>query len=160
MTPTTLRDLKIGDAGWLIQRHAELYARDEGFDASFEVLVAEVLAGFIRSRRTPPDRAWIAVNGEMRLGSIFCVGVDEKTAQLRLFFLEPEARGKGLGKRLLNACIDHARATGFAELILWTHASHIAACALYRAFGFEMTGETPKRSFGTDVIEQSWKLRL
>ncbi|MBV0912833.1 GNAT family N-acetyltransferase [Anianabacter salinae] len=154
-----LRDLETGDAGWLIQRHAELYARDEGFDQSFEALVAEILADFIRNRR-PQERAWIAVRDGQRLGSVFCVRQDDETAKLRLFLLEPEARGQGLGRRLLEACIDHARAQGFRKLVLWTHASHRAACALYAARGFVLTASTAKVSFGVPVVEQSWELAL
>ncbi|MFN3146212.1 MAG: GNAT family N-acetyltransferase [Paracoccaceae bacterium] len=156
----TLRDIGIGDAGWIVMRHAELYAADEGFDATFEPLVAQILVDFLRDRNPEVDRAWIAWAGERRLGSIFCVRVDDATAKLRLFLVEPEARGTGLGKRLLAACIDHARACGFARLVLWTHESHRAACALYAARGFVLTGARPVRSFGVDLVEQSWELAL
>ncbi len=155
-----LRDLQIGDAGWLIQQHAELYAREEGFDASFEPLVAEILVDFIRNRDRRVERAWIAVQGRERVGSIFCVRLNATTAKLRLFLVAPDARGTGLGKRLLRACIDHARACGFKRLQLWTHESHRAACALYETHGFEMTEAKPVRSFGVDLVEQTWVLDL
>ncbi len=156
----TLHDIAIGDAGWLIQRHAELYAREEGFDDTFEPLVAEILVRYLRERNPATDRAWIAWRDGRRLGSIFCVRADDATAKLRLFLVEPEARGSGLGKRLLAACISHARARGFARLTLWTHESHRAACALYAAHGFVLTGARPVRSFGVDLVEQSWELPL
>ncbi len=153
-----LRDLQIGDAGWLIQQHAELYAREEGFDATFEPLVAEILADFIRNRDPAVERAWIAVRGGERLGSIFCVRLNATTAKLRLFLVVPGARGTGLGRRLLRACIDHARACGFRRLQLWTHESHRAACALYARTGWELTASQPVRSFGQDLVEQTWQL--
>lgn len=155
-----LRDLAIGDAGWLIQQHGELYAADEGFDATFEALVAEILADYIRHRDPTCERAWIAVRGGQRLGSIFCVRQDGETAKLRLFLLVPESRGLGLGKRLLAACIAYARDTGYRRLQLWTHESHTAACALYAAYGFTLTGSKPVRSFGIDLVEQTWVLEI
>ncbi len=155
------RDLAIGDAGWLIQRHGELYAAEEGFDASFEPLVAEILLSFIRNPDTAVDRAWIAHRGDTRLGSIFCVASGEPSvAKLRLSLVEPKARGLGLGQRLLDRCIDHARATGHLVLRLWTHESHRAACTLYTKNGFRCTASKPVRSFGVDLVEQTWELDL
>ncbi|MCG6903845.1 MAG: GNAT family N-acetyltransferase [Rhodobacter sp.] len=155
-----LRDLAIGDAGWLIQQHGELYAADEGFDHTFEALVAEILADYIRNRDSTCERAWIAVRGAERLGSIFCVRLDRQTAKLRLFLLVPQARGLGLGKRLLQACVAYARARGYRRLQLWTHESHRAACALYRAAGFSLIASAPVHSFGVDLVEQTWVLDL
>lgn len=156
-----LRDIGIGDAGWLIQQHAELYAAEEGFDATFEPLVAEILADFLRNRDPACERAWIAWRGDRRLGSVFCVrGPDPGQAKLRLFLLTPDARGQGLGKRLLSACIGYARETRYRELVLWTHASHRAACALYRQAGFRLVDSRPVTSFGVALEEQTWKLDL
>ena len=162
MTATTLlRPLQPGDAGWLIEQHAVLYTRDEGFDATFEALVAEILAAFIRRHDPATERAFIADRAGQRLGSIFCVRSGEPgIAKLRLFLLIPEARGLGLGKRLLDACMGFARDAGYRRLHLWTHESHTAACALYRKAGFTLTGSEPVRSFGTDLVEQSWEIAL
>lgn len=157
----TFSDLQIGDAGWLIQRHAELYARDEGFDATFEALVAEILAAYIRDHDPSCERAWIARLGEERLGSIFCVREGAPgVAKLRLFLLEPKARGLGLGQRLLQMCMAYARACGYRRLVLWTHESHEAACALYRRHGFRLTEAKPAFSFGRQLVEQSWEIDL
>lgn len=156
-----LHDLRPGDAGWLIMRHAELYARDEGFDHLFEPLVAEILVDFIRNRDTARERAWIAERGGRRLGSIFCVRAGEEgVAKLRLFLVEPEARGTGLGPRLLRTCMDWARERGYRRMVLWTHESHRAACALYARSGFRLTESTPVRNFGRDLVEQTWEIDL
>ena len=157
----TFSDLQIGDAGWLIQRHGELYAEAEGFDATFEALVASILVDFMRHRDPAVERAWIARRTGQRLGSIFCVKSDQPdVAKLRLFLIDPKARGTGLGHRLLQMCIDHVQACGFSKLRLWTHESHRAACALYTKHGFRCTASRPVRSFGVDLVEQTWELDL
>nr|WP_253913304.1 GNAT family N-acetyltransferase [Pseudoruegeria sp. HB172150] len=149
-----LRDLSHGDIGWLVMRHGELYARDEGFDSTFEALVAEILADFLRNRDPELERGWIAASGDERLGSIFCVRQDNETAKLRLFLLEPHARGLGLGKRMLEACMAFAKERGYRRMVLWTHESHEAACALYQRAGWRLLRSEPKVSFGQDVVEQ------
>ncbi|MEM8879583.1 MAG: GNAT family N-acetyltransferase [Pseudomonadota bacterium] len=161
MQDIALRDIKIGDAGWLIQRHAECYAAAEQFDASFELLVADIVVDFLRNRDLTCERAWIAESGDARLGSIFCVrGARPRQAKLRLFFLEPTARGRGLGRRLLETCLAYARDKGYAQMTLSTHASHTAACALYAKSGFTLEARRPVRAFGVDLEEQDWVLSL
>lgn len=157
----TLRPLRPGDAGWIVMRHAEAYALSDGFDASFEALVARILADFLTERDTRTDRAWIAEGpAGRRLGCIFCVRLDAETAKLRLFWVEPEARGTGLGRRLLETCLGHARDTGFRRLTLWTHESHAQACKLYAKSGFTRTASEPKVNFGQPVVEQRWEIAL
>lgn len=156
-----LTGLRPGDAGWLIQQHAELYARDEGFDANFEPLVARILADFLETHDPGCERGWIARRGEQRLGSIFCVkGPEPGQAKLRLFLLRPEARGLGLGQRLLEACMEFAREARYRQMVLWTHESHRAACALYEKNGFTCTMSKPVHSFGVDLVEQEWTRAL
>ncbi|KMK67728.1 GNAT family N-acetyltransferase [Puniceibacterium sp. IMCC21224] len=155
-----LRDLETGDVDWLVQQHGVQYAQAEGFDDSFGLLVAEILAVYGRERDPSCERAWIAVCDGQRLGSIFCVRQDEQTAKLRLFLLVPEARGKGLGKRLLAECMGYARARGYLRMALWTHESHRAACALYAATGWRLISSGPVHSFGVDLVEQAWEIDL
>lgn len=157
MAEIEFRDLAPGDAGWIVRRHAELYAADEGFDAGFETLVAEIVAAYLRDRDPARERGWIAHRGGRRLGSILCVrGPAPDVAQLRLFLVEPDARGQGLGARLLAACLGWARARGYARMALWTHESHRAACALYARDGFTLRSSRPVRRFGRDLVEQHW----
>lgn len=155
-----LRDLQIGDAGWIAARHGELYAKDEGYDATFEALVMRILAEFIETRDPTTERAFIPVVAGARLGSVFCFMDDPVTARLRMFFLDPAARGLGLAPIMLEAVIEHARSVGASKLVLWTHASHVAACRLYRRRGFVMTGERKSHAFGQDTLEQEFELSL
>lgn len=160
MEDVTLRPFRAEDAPWLVERHATLYARDEGFDDSFGQLVAGILDAFLAGHDPARERGWIAEAGGQRLGSIFCVALDGECAKLRLFLLVPEARGRGLGRRLLTTCMDFARAAGFARMQLWTHESHRAACALYAELGWRLEDSRPVRSFGVDLVEQTWKIEL
>lgn len=146
------------DAAWLVERHGTLYARDEGFDNTFAPLVESILDGFVTGHDPTCEAGWIAVAEGARLGSIFCVRLDQHTAKLRLFLLEPEARGHGLGQRLLETCMTYARNRGYCGMQLWTHESHRAACALYARNGWHLVSSRPVHSFGRDLVEQSWEI--
>ena len=156
----TLDDLAPGDPGWVIARHGALYARDEGYDLRFEGLVAGIVAEFIRTRDPACERVWIARAGGERLGCIFCVRENDGVARLRMFLIEPRARGLGLGRRMLDECLEFAKAAGYRRMVLWTHESHRAACALYAKAGFRMTSSTPAEAFGQSVVDQTWERDL
>ncbi len=155
-----LKDLGPGDIDWLVEMHRWLYARDEGFDESFPALVREILEAFAAEHDPRRERAFIAWDGDQRLGSIFCTRSDDETAKLRLFFLMPQVRGKGLGRRLLAECLGFARDSGYCRMVLWTHESHRAACALYERTGWRLVRSEPKQSFGVEVVEQGWEIDL
>lgn len=160
MDTVSIRRFAATDAPWLVRQHGDFYARDEGFDDSFGRLVAEILDDFIANHDPDREQGWIAMQGDRRLGSIFCVTERATTAKLRLFLLTPAARGKGLGKRLLATCMGFARERGYRDMQLWTHESHRAACALYRASGWQLVDSRPVHSFGVDLVEQSWRIDL
>jgi len=160
MSDITLRRFVPADSQWIVARHADLYARDEGFDDTFGPLVADILQEFCLNHDPVREQGWIAEQKGQRLGCIFCVRLTDRTAKLRLFLLTPEARGQGLGKRLLQTCMGFARTAGYSDMQLWTHESHRAACALYAAFGWELANSRPVRSFGRDLVEQTWKVVL
>lgn len=155
-----LRDLQPGDAGWIIGRHGALYAEDEGFDATFEALVADILAAFLRHHDPARERGWIAVRGSQRLGSIFVVAETPQVAKLRLVLVERSERGTGLAQRMLETAMGFARGAGYSAMRLWTHESHRAAGRLYARNGFILTEATPARSFGQDVVAQVWQRAL
>lgn len=158
MTDVTLRRFAPSDMQWLVARHQDIYAREAGFDESFGLLVADILHSFCAGHDPSCERGWMAESRGTRLGTVFCMRKDAATAQLRLFLLAPQARGQGLGKRLLRECMEFARAAGYRGMMLTTHESHRTACALYRAFGWQLTDSRPVRNYGQDLIEQTWRL--
>ena len=161
MTETvTLRPYRADDFQWLVALHGAHYAQAEGFDETFAVLVASILREFEATQDPAVETGWVAEREGTPLGSIFCVRVDDETAKLRLFLLAPEARGLGLGKRLLAECMGFARGRGYRRMVLWTHESHEAACALYRKSGWTCRSSKPVRSFGVDLVEQAWDVTL
>ncbi|WP_028065458.1 bifunctional helix-turn-helix transcriptional regulator/GNAT family N-acetyltransferase [Solirubrobacter soli] len=155
-THVTIRDLQIGDLGWLVERHGVLYAREYGWDASFERLVAKIAAEFDPTT----DRAWVAeVNGE-RAGAVLCVHDTPDTAKLRTLLVEPAARGLGLGTQLVDQVVEHARRRGYKTLTLWTNDILHAARRIYERAGFTLQHEAPHHAFGHDLTEQTWSLTL
>ena len=158
--PVDLTPLAPGDAGWVVWRHGALYAAEEGYDASFEALVAEIVAGYLRRHDLARETGWIARRAGRRLGSLFCMDDGEGAARLRLFLLEPEARGTGLAQRMLDAALGFARAAGYRRVVLWTHESHRAAGQLYARNGFSRLTSTAARAFGCDVVDETWALDL
>ena len=156
MTDVTLRPVIKDDLEWIVEHHAQLYARDDGFDASFGPLVRALLVDFFANHSPKREAGWIAEQGDTRLGCIFCVTLSDTTAKLRMFLTIPKARGIGLGKRLLATCTEFARASGYSDMSLWTHESHTAACALYARSGWTLTHSEPVHSFGQDLVEQTW----
>ncbi|RTL71512.1 MAG: GNAT family N-acetyltransferase [Hyphomicrobiales bacterium] len=156
----TLRDLRPGDIGWVIHRHAALYAQEYGFDATFEVLVARVAADFVEKRDPAWERAWIAeVDGRI-VGSVFLARKSKTVAQLRLLYVEPDMRGHGIGRRLVEACMAHARALGYRRMTLWTNSILTAARAIYQSNGFALTKSEPYHGFGRDLVGETWERDL
>lgn len=162
-TAPALRALEPGDAGWVIGRHGALYARDEGYDLSFEGLVAEIVAGFIARNDAARERGWIAEDDGERLGCIFCMAEGPEApevARLRLFLLEPQARGTGLAQGMIETCLGFARAAGYQQMRLWTHESHVAAGRLYARNGFRLVARSEGVAFGQKVVDQTWERAL
>jgi DNA-binding MarR family transcriptional regulator/GNAT superfamily N-acetyltransferase len=155
-----LRPHRPGDMGFVIHRQAVLYHREYGWDESFEALVAEICAAFIKNFDPRREHCWIAeIDGEI-VGSVFLVNQSEKVAKLRLLYVERKARGLGLGRTLVRECIRFARAAGYTTLTLWTNDVLRAARKIYQAEGFRLIEEEPHRSFGHDLVGQNWALEL
>lgn len=156
----TLRSHRPGDIGWVIHRHGALYFQEYGWDERFEALVAEIAARFVQNFDPARERCWIAEKDGAIVGSVFLVRHTDEVAKLRLLLVEPSARGLGLGKRLVQECIDFARSAGYRQITLWTQAELVTARHIYESAGFQCTSVEKHHRFGPEMIGEVWDLTL
>jgi GNAT superfamily N-acetyltransferase len=156
----TLRDLRPGDIGWIVHRQGVLYWNEYRWDERFEALCAEILARFVLKFDPQKEKAWVAERHGEIVGAIFCVRKSATVAQLRLLYVEPNARGLGIGTRLVDECIAFARAHGYRKMVLWTNSVLHSARHIYEAKGFHLIKEERHHSFGKNLIGQYWELSL
>lgn len=156
---TIRTDLRPGDIGSIVRLHGVVYAREYGFDPTFEAYVAGPLAVFVRAN-SPRERLWIAEREGQIVGCIAIVAQSDRVAQLRWFLVDPECRGAGLGALLLREAVNFCRQSGYSSVILWTVSALVAAAHLYRSAGFHKVEEKPGRQWGVDVVEECYELHL
>jgi DNA-binding MarR family transcriptional regulator/GNAT superfamily N-acetyltransferase len=155
-----LRPHRVGDLGWIAHRQAILYAQEYGWDETYEALAAEIMAGFIKSHDPKSERSWIVERDGEAVGSVFVMRGPDTVAKLRLLYVEPSARGLGLGRKLVDTCIDFAREAGYHTLTLWTNDVLIPARRIYHAAGFTCVAREAHHSFGHDLVGETWDLKL
>jgi DNA-binding MarR family transcriptional regulator/GNAT superfamily N-acetyltransferase len=155
-----LRPPQPGDLGWVVHRHGAVYAQEYGYDEQFEALVAEIAAHFVHRHDPKRERCWIAQQDGEVVGSVFLVERSKTVAQLRLLLVEPQARGSGLGTRLVDECVRFARQAGYGKITLWTQSELRAARRLYQAAGFRVVRRDRNHSFGKDLVSETWELDL
>lgn len=159
-TPYLLRQHEPGDLGWIVHRQAILYAEEYGWDDTYEALAAEIVAQFIRNYDPKRERCWVAEKDGARIGAVFVAKASDEVAKLRLLHVEREARGLGIGKRLVQECVRFARQAGYQKLTLWTQSILLAARHIYQQAGFRVVGEEQHHSFGKDLTAETWELDL
>ncbi len=146
-----------GDLGWVVQAHGEIYAKEYGWDITFEALVARIVADYANDHDPAREAAWIAEVDGKRAGCVVCVaGDDAATAKLRILLVDPAARGHGVGTRLVDTCLDFAREAGYGRIALWTNDVLTSARKIYQSRGFGLLEEEPHHSFGHDLVGQYW----
>jgi GNAT superfamily N-acetyltransferase len=156
----TLRTHRPGDLGWVVHRHAVLYAREYGWDGTFEAMVAEIAARFIRRFDPSGERCWVAERDGHIVGSATLVRHSRTIAMLRLVYVEPEERGAGLGSLLVGECERFAREAGYRRIRLWTNSILLAARAIYERRGYRLLASEPHHSFGHDLVGEVWEKPL
>jgi DNA-binding MarR family transcriptional regulator/GNAT superfamily N-acetyltransferase len=155
-----IRPHRSGDMGWVVHRHGALYAQEYGWDEQFEALVADIVAKFILNYDAKRERCWIAEKDHEIVGSVFLVKRSKTVGQLRLLLVEPSARGLGIGARLVDECLAFARQAGYKKVTLWTNSVLRAARRIYEKAGFRLVREGAYQSFGHDLVEQTWEIKL
>jgi DNA-binding MarR family transcriptional regulator/GNAT superfamily N-acetyltransferase len=158
--PYLVRSHRVGDMGWVTSRQGIAYAEEYGWDISYEALVAEICAQFVKSYDPSREHCWIAeIHGEP-VGSVFLVKASDELARLRLLMVEKKARGLGLGRALVEQCIRGAREKGYSKMTLWTQSCLLAARGIYQQTGFRKVAEEKHHSFGVDLVGETWEMEL
>jgi GNAT superfamily N-acetyltransferase len=156
-TTTIRRADQPGDLGWVVMAHGEVYARQFDWDTTFEALVAKIVADYAGRHDPQREAAWVVEVDGRRVGCVFCVAAeDPAVAKLRILLVTPDARGLGIGSRLVDECLRFARSAGYERMILWTNDVLVSARRIYQAAGFTLTDEERHRSFGHDLVGQNW----
>ena len=158
--PFVLRPPRPGDMGWVVSRHGTVYGGEYGWDERIEALTAEIVAAFVRNFDPKRERCWIAERDGEIVGCVFIVKEDDTTARLRLLLVEPQARGLGVGGKLVDEAVQFSRATGYRKITLWTHSVLIGARRIYERAGFRLVTSWTHEEFGKELTGETWDLAL
>jgi DNA-binding MarR family transcriptional regulator/GNAT superfamily N-acetyltransferase len=155
-----LRPHQSGDMGWVVHRQGVLYAQEYGYDEQFEALAAEIVAKFIQHYDPKRERCWMAEKEGEVVGSVFVTAKSRTVAKLRLLYVEPAARGLGIGSRLVSECVRFARQAGYKKMVLWTQSELDAARHIYKQAGFRVVEKKRHHSFSKNLVAETWELSL
>jgi DNA-binding MarR family transcriptional regulator/GNAT superfamily N-acetyltransferase len=160
-TSYVLRPPHAGDLGWIVHRQGALYAEEWGYNEEFEALCAEIVAEFVQHLRPTKERCWIAEKDGEIVGTVFLVRKSDTVAKLRLLYVEPSARGLGIGGRLIDECVRFAKQAGYRKITLWTQSELLAARRLYKRAGFKVTAKQSHDSFSRKgLVAETWEIAL
>lgn len=161
-SPVVLRPHRLGELGWLIHRQAVLYNQQHGWNGEFETLIARIYHDYEEAPDAPPKALWVAERNGTVAGSVFCTPAANRpgTVQLRMLYVEPDARGLGIGTTLVAQCVDFARRSGYSKVRLWTQSVLLSARKIYAAAGFVLVESGQHHSFGKDLVGEYWELTL
>jgi len=157
---TIRHDLRPGDLGYVIHRVGKLVDQENNYGVSFEAYVASGLVDFYQNYDPKKDRVWVCEHNGRIVGFLLLVHRENNAAQLKNFYLEPEYRGIGLGKKLMNQFISVLKDNRYASSYLWTTNEQLTATALYVRHGYALVEERESGAYGRPVVEQKFELRL
>jgi N-acetylglutamate synthase-like GNAT family acetyltransferase len=146
--------------GWVVQSNGSLYAKEYGWDETYEALVAQIVADFVKNYDSKKEVCWIAEKDGENIGCVFLVKESNQVARLRLLIVDPKARGLGVGKRLVDECTRFARQAGYKKIVLWTNSVLLAARGIYEKAGYKLVKSEKHHSFGHDLIGETWERDL
>ena len=160
--PVVIRGHRLGELGWLIHRQGLIYNEQFGWNIEFEALIAGIYSEYQRAPDRPAKDLWVAEQDERIVGSIFVMPSDglPGSAQLRMLYVEPAARGQGVGAVLVKQAVSFARESGYERMRLWTHTNQESARKLYAAAGFAIVETMPERNFGKELNGEIWEMRF
>ncbi|UJW84883.1 bifunctional helix-turn-helix transcriptional regulator/GNAT family N-acetyltransferase [Devosia sp. SL43] len=160
--PIVLRSHRIGELGWLIHRQGLLYNEQFGWNIEFEALIAGIYSQFQFAPDAPAKDLWVAEQDGGIVGSIFVMPSEglPGSAQLRMLYVEPSARGQGIGATLVSQAVSFARGKGYERMRLWTHTNQTSAGKLYAGAGFQIVETMPEHNFGKELMGEIWEMRF
>lgn len=152
-------DLQAGDLGYITYLHGLLYSREYGYAIAFESYVAKGLHEFYTAYNPLRNRIWIVEENNKIVGSLLLMDRGEE-AQLRYFLIDPEYRGQGLGKKMMELFMDFLKDCNYSSCYLWTTHELEGAASLYKRYGFILSEEKLSHAFGKELMEQKYVLTL